>query len=58
VAKLSEKTGFHRTVVSDFLKLLRQRSFEFTDSPVNEEFETIKNRMNSSDEKGIKDQNG
>lgn len=49
VAKLSEKTGLKRIIISDFLRLLRQRSFEFTDSPVNEEFETIKHRMNSSD---------
>jgi hypothetical protein len=51
VAKLSEKTGLQRIVISDFLRLLRQRSFEFTDSPVNEEFETIKHRMTSSDDK-------
>jgi hypothetical protein len=49
VAKLSEKTGLQRIAISDFLRLLRQRSFEFTDSPVNEEFETIKHRMTGSD---------
>ena len=49
VAKLSEKTGLKRIIISEFLRLLRQRSFEFTDSPVNEEFETIKHRMSGSD---------
>jgi intein/homing endonuclease len=49
VAKLSEKTGLKRIIISDFLRLLRQRSFEFTDSPVNEEFETIKHRMTGTD---------
>lgn len=35
IGKLVEKTGLSRSIVTGFVKLIKLRSFEFTDSPLN-----------------------
>ena len=35
IGKLVEKTGLSRSIVTGFVKLMKLRSFEFTDSPLN-----------------------
>jgi hypothetical protein len=42
IGKLVEKSGLPRTTVIGFLRILRLRSKEFTDSPVNEEHKKLK----------------
>lgn len=52
ITKLVERTNLPRSTITEFLHLIRARSFEFSDSPINEEFETIKHRyedVNSGD---------
>jgi len=45
ISKLVIKTGFSRTCITNFLKMVRLRSHELTDSPVNEEINTVKMRI-------------
>ena len=40
ISKLVERSGMSRAAVTDFLRIIRLRSHDFTDSPVNEENET------------------
>lgn len=44
IAKLVSRTNLSRAVVTGFLKLLRLRSNEFTDSPINEEHEMMRRK--------------
>lgn len=44
IAKLVERSGLSRTMVTGFLKMLRLRSHDFSDSPVNEEHETMRRK--------------
>lgn len=43
IGKLVEESGLSRAIVTNFLKLLKLRSFEFTDSPLNRTFGEHKN---------------
>lgn len=42
IGKLVERSGLPRQTVTSFLRMIRLRSHEFTDSPVNESNETLK----------------
>jgi hypothetical protein len=50
ISKLVQKSGLSRTVVTNFLKMIRLRSFEFTDSPVNEEVKDLKYKVEDQEE--------
>lgn len=56
ISKLVLRSGMPRTTITEFLKMIRLRSFEFSDSPVNDELETIRRRKTEHDEEI--DQNG
>jgi len=45
ITKLVERTGLSRPVVTDFFRILRSRSHEITDSPVNREVKSMKSLM-------------
>jgi len=40
-----ERSGLPRTVVTGFIRLIKLRSFEFTDSPLNRRVDPIKNEQ-------------
>jgi hypothetical protein len=42
ISKLVERSKVSRPVVANFIKLMRLRSFEFTDSPLNKNFSELK----------------
>lgn len=50
IAKLVEQTKLPRITVTSFLRMIRLRSLEFTDAPVNEEIETIGSRFAEADQ--------
>lgn len=45
IGKLVEKAGLSRAVVTGFIRLIKLRSFEFTDSPINRNIAEIKDRQ-------------
>lgn len=45
ITKLVDKTDLSRSIVTEFLRTLRLRSKDFTDSPVNEENENLRARI-------------
>jgi hypothetical protein len=50
IGKLVEMTSLPRLTITSFLKICRLRSYEFTDSPINEEFDTIRRRSTDQDQ--------
>lgn len=50
VSKLMKKTGYSRTIITNFLKMIRLRGNEFTDSPNNEQNISMKSVMESDDD--------
>lgn len=50
ISKLVLKSGMPRTTITEFLRMIRLRSFEFSDSPVNDEPETIRRRKVGRDD--------
>jgi hypothetical protein len=52
VAKIVERTKLSRGIITSFFKLIRLRGHEFTDSPINEQVETMKTMMEDPDEDG------
>lgn len=44
IGKLVEKTGLSRAIVTQFMRLIKLRSFEFTDSPINKNITEPKDR--------------
>lgn len=44
IGKLVEKTGLSRSVITQFMRLIKLRSFEFTDSPINRNISELKDR--------------
>lgn len=44
IGKLVEKTGLSRSVITQFMRLIKLRSFEFTDSPINRNISEPKDR--------------
>jgi hypothetical protein len=44
ISKLVERTGLSRAVVTGFVRLIKLRSFEFTDSPINRNIREPKDR--------------
>lgn len=44
IEKLTKKSGLSRAVVSNFLRMIRLRSFEFSDSPVNNQPAQVENK--------------
>jgi len=55
IGKLVERSGLPRHVVNSVLGMIRLRSHEFTDSPLNEKHETIGHRMRADDDTGRSD---
>jgi hypothetical protein len=49
IGKLVDRSGLPRTTVTGFLRLLRLRSKDFTDSPVNEERDQLKSQKPEPD---------
>lgn len=45
ITKLVSRTNLSRAIITDFLKMVRMRSNEYTDSPINEEVQTMKSVM-------------
>jgi len=45
ISKLVDKTGFSRSTITTFLRTLRLRCNDFSDSPINEENESVKDRI-------------
>jgi hypothetical protein len=50
IGKLVEITSLPRLTITSFLKLCRLRSYEFTDSPINEEFDTVRRRSTDQEQ--------
>jgi len=44
IGKLVEKTGLSRAVITQFMRLIKLRSLEFTDSPINKNILELKDR--------------
>lgn len=44
IGKLVERTGLSRAIVTQFMRLIKLRSFEFTDSPINKNITEPKDR--------------
>ena len=44
IGKLVNKTGLSRSVITSFMRLIKLRSFEFTDSPINRNIAELKER--------------
>jgi hypothetical protein len=55
ISKLVSKSGLPRSTVTSFLKIVRLRSFEFTDSPVNEEIDTVKRKQYDGNDPSTKE---
>ena len=45
IGKLVEKSGLSRSIVTGFIRLIKLRSFEFTDSPLNKIVDPIRNEQ-------------
>jgi hypothetical protein len=50
ITKLVTRTGLSRANITGFFKIVRMRGHEFTDSPVNEQIETIKSVIDDDNE--------
>ena len=42
IGKLVDESGLSRAIVTNFLKMVKLRSFEFTDSPLNRTYSEFK----------------
>jgi hypothetical protein len=51
IGKLVDRSGYPRQTITSFLRIVRLRSHEFTDSPINEENENLKDRFQDKEEK-------
>jgi len=45
IGKLVEKSGLSRSVITNFMRLIKLRSFEFTDSPLNKMVDPLKSEQ-------------
>lgn len=50
IGKLVERTGLSRAIVTGFIKIVKLRSHEFTDSPINRNAPELKNKGGDSDD--------
>lgn len=50
IGKLVERSGLSRSIVTNFMKVIKLRSHEFTDSPINRNIPELKNKGGDSEE--------